>query len=381
MLFAFRIGGETYKLSQAGVEQSVRHANPKPIDKHYVIVNGRRYPPKQVVSAATGRPVVSFTTMEANRVLKKLGFELGISTESQPTLKTESEALFEMYLSASGLINFSFEEALEGFSARADYTLWLDGQKILFEVKEFRSTPDDFRVGTRAYDPYRPIREKINAGREKFRGLKEHPCCLVLYNAGKPLIHLGWQFVYGAMLGNMAVRIPFDRGRGTLLEEEAHTGFYGGEGKMIRCSGGQPVEPQNRTISSIAVLEQFPVGKHRFDIQVRSMEGQLRRELTLDEYLEMIDRTRGTEQDISLSQLRLVICENPYRYTPLPRTIFCGPYDERYGLDERTGDRITRLFAGEQILALERSTEREKSPMERIIEESQKKGETISGDR
>jgi hypothetical protein len=372
MLFVFRIGGETYKLSQAGVEQSVRHANPKPIDKHYVVVNGRRYPPKQVLSAATGRPVVSFTTMEANRVLKKLGFELGVSTENQPTLKTESEALFEMYLSASGLTNFGFEEALEGSSSRPDYTLWLDGQMILFEVKEFHSTPDDFTLGSGAYDSYRPIREKINAGREKFRGLKEHPCCLVLYNAGKPLVHLGWQFVYGAMLGNMAFRIPFDRDRGTLVVEHAQAGFYGAGGKMIRSSGGQPLEPQNRTISSIVVLEQFPVGKRRFDIQVRAMEGQLRRELTLEEYLEMIDRTRGTDQDISLSQLRLVICENPYSYTPLPRAIFCGPYDERYGLDERTGDRITRVFAGEQILALERLTETQKSPMQRIVEESMK---------
>jgi len=377
-IHSFRLGGESYKLSRAQVEQSVSHADPRAIDKHYVVVNRRRYPPKQVLSAATGRPVVSFTTMEANRILKKLGFELGVSTENQPAIKTESESLFEMYLNASGLTNFAFEETLEGYSSRPDYTLWLEGQKILFEVKEFRSTPDDFSLGFGAYDPYRPIREKINAGREKFRGRGEHPCCLLLYNAGKTLVQLEWQFIYGAMLGNMAIRIPFDRGRGTLVDKDAQTGFLGGGGKMIRYSEGQPLEPQNRTISSIAVLEQFPVGKRRFDLQVRAVEEQLHRKLTLDEYLEMIDRTRGTDRDISLSQLRLVICENPYCCTPLPRTIFCGPYDERYGLDERTGDRITRIFAGEQILALERSTEREKSPMERVIEESMKKGKAPS---
>jgi hypothetical protein len=377
-ILSFRLGGESYKLSRAEVEQSVRHADPRAIDKHYVAVNGRRYPPKQVLSAATGRPVVSFTTMEANRVLRRLGFELGVSNEGERTIKTESEALFETYLNATGLTTFSFEEVIDGSSSRPDYTLWHDGQMMLFEVKEFHSTPDDFRLGSGAYDPYRPIREKINAGREKFRGVREHPCCLVLYNAGKPLVHLEWQFVYGAMLGNMAIRIPFDRGRGTLVEEETQTGFYGGGGKMIRYSGGKPLEPQNRTISAIAVLERFPVGKRRFDIQVRAMEEQLRRRLTLDEYLEMIDRTRGTDRDISLSQLRLVVCENPYCYTPLPRAIFCGAYDERYGLDERTGGRITRVFAGEQILALERSTEREKSPMERIIEESMKKRKAMS---
>jgi hypothetical protein len=177
-ILSFRLGGETFRLSRAELERSVRHTAPKPIEKHFVVVSGRRYPPKQVISAATGRPA--------------------------------------------------------------------------------------------------------------------------------------------------------------------------------------------------------PVGKRRFDIHVNATENQLRCRFTLEEYLEEIDRARGTERDISLSQLRLVICENPYCYTPLPRAIFCGPYDERYGVDERSGDQITRIFAGEQILALETASGREKSRMERIIDESMRKRKATS---
>jgi hypothetical protein len=44
--------------------------------KYYVEFRERRYPIKQVLSAATGLPKVSFTTMHAYRVLRELGFEV-----------------------------------------------------------------------------------------------------------------------------------------------------------------------------------------------------------------------------------------------------------------------------------------------------------------
>jgi hypothetical protein len=357
------------------VEQSVRHAEPRAIDKHYVVVNRRKYPPKQVVSAATGKPVVSFTTMEANRVLKKLGFELGMSTESQPRIFTESETLFEAYLNASGLINHSFEKAIEGTSARPDYTLWFEGREIAFEVKEFHATAEDFRLGSGGYDPYGPIRQKIDDGRSKFRDLKDHCCCLVLYNREKPLVDLSWEFIYGALLGNIAVRMPFDPVRG-LLPDQSETGFFGGGGKGIRYAKGTPptpLEPQNRTISALLVLEQMGVGRRRFDIALTRRKAELGRRLTLDEHLEEIEKARGTERDVSLSQLRVVVCENPYARISLPRELFRGPYDERYGLDETTRNCIVRLYAGEQINQLDSQEGPEQSPIQRLIDEDSRR--------
>ena len=65
------------------------------------------------------------------------------------------------------------------------------GEEILFEVKEFRATEDDFRPGGGAYDSYRPIRKKIDKGCEEFRDLESYCCCLVLYNPEVPLVDLG----------------------------------------------------------------------------------------------------------------------------------------------------------------------------------------------
>src|SRR5205823_1455110 len=46
----------------------------EPIQKHLVEIDGGVFPPKQVFAAVTGRARQSFTTMEAQRVLTRLGF-------------------------------------------------------------------------------------------------------------------------------------------------------------------------------------------------------------------------------------------------------------------------------------------------------------------
>jgi hypothetical protein len=50
---------------------------PDPVAQHYVVVNGRRYPPKQVISLVTGLDRADFTTHQARRILLRLGFGTG----------------------------------------------------------------------------------------------------------------------------------------------------------------------------------------------------------------------------------------------------------------------------------------------------------------
>jgi hypothetical protein len=76
------------------------------------------------------------------------------------------------------------------------------------------------------------------------------------------------------------------------------------------------------------------------------------------------------DQDWSLTQLRMVVCMNPYAKIPLPRVIFQGRYDEQCGLDEATPGRIRRLYAGEHIRQMEAQEASIKSPMQSIIEDS-----------
>ena len=70
----FTIAGQTFELERAAIERAAEQLLPDPVREHYVIISGRRYPPKQVISSATGLDRADFTTHQARRVLKRLGF-------------------------------------------------------------------------------------------------------------------------------------------------------------------------------------------------------------------------------------------------------------------------------------------------------------------
>jgi hypothetical protein len=70
----FTISGERFELEPADVERCLTHLLPDPVHEHYVVVRGRRFPPKQVLSCVTGLDRADFTTHQARRILKRLGF-------------------------------------------------------------------------------------------------------------------------------------------------------------------------------------------------------------------------------------------------------------------------------------------------------------------
>jgi hypothetical protein len=70
----FTVGGESYDLTREQVNAVMKDATVEPIQKHGVEIGGRLFPPKQVFATVTGRARQSFTTMEAQRVLTRLGF-------------------------------------------------------------------------------------------------------------------------------------------------------------------------------------------------------------------------------------------------------------------------------------------------------------------
>lgn len=62
------------------VERKLERVLPEPLREHYVVVCSRRYPPKQVLSEVTGLDRADFTTHQARRVLKRLGFTAARAT-------------------------------------------------------------------------------------------------------------------------------------------------------------------------------------------------------------------------------------------------------------------------------------------------------------
>jgi len=68
------VGGRQFDFSKVEIERRMRGVQPEPIREHLVEVLDTVYPPKQVLAAVTGWERTSFTTMEAQRVLSRVGF-------------------------------------------------------------------------------------------------------------------------------------------------------------------------------------------------------------------------------------------------------------------------------------------------------------------
>ncbi len=72
----FIIGGRELDTTMDEVVRRMRGERPEPIREHLVEISGIEFPPKQVLEHVSGFDRRSYTTMEANRVLKRLGFTL-----------------------------------------------------------------------------------------------------------------------------------------------------------------------------------------------------------------------------------------------------------------------------------------------------------------
>jgi hypothetical protein len=71
------VAGHQYRLDSRGVEAALDGELPEPIHEHFVVINGRRWPPKQVLALVTGLDRADFTTHQARRALTRLGFPAG----------------------------------------------------------------------------------------------------------------------------------------------------------------------------------------------------------------------------------------------------------------------------------------------------------------
>jgi hypothetical protein len=70
----FTISGRKFALEPESIKHCMHGLLPDPLHEHYVVVEGRRFPPKQVIACATGLDRADFTTHQARRILRRLGF-------------------------------------------------------------------------------------------------------------------------------------------------------------------------------------------------------------------------------------------------------------------------------------------------------------------
>jgi hypothetical protein len=78
------VSGHQYDLDSRSVQEALQGVLPEPIQEHFVVINGRRWPPKQVLALVTGLDRADFTTHQARRALTRLGFTAGRSSSPRP---------------------------------------------------------------------------------------------------------------------------------------------------------------------------------------------------------------------------------------------------------------------------------------------------------
>ena len=117
-----KVGGRTFNETSETVRRKMRGVEPEPIREHYVDIDGTKFPPKQVLAAVTKWDRLSFTTLEAQRVLSKLGFACrrigeptGHSREYSPNIEDAVQRLLAV---ESELV--IFKQALVGLTARVE---------------------------------------------------------------------------------------------------------------------------------------------------------------------------------------------------------------------------------------------------------------------
>ncbi|HET8526583.1 MAG TPA: hypothetical protein VFM81_08080 [Actinomycetota bacterium] len=71
------IAQQEFVLDRDEVARRLQDEMPEPLGDHYVVVAGRRFPPKQVIGLVTGLDRADFNTHQARRILSRLGFTVG----------------------------------------------------------------------------------------------------------------------------------------------------------------------------------------------------------------------------------------------------------------------------------------------------------------
>jgi hypothetical protein len=86
------VSGHQYDLEARRVELALQGVLPEPIQEHFVVINGRRWPPKQVLALVTGLDRADFTTHQARRALTRLGFPAGRAVNARARRQEASSA-------------------------------------------------------------------------------------------------------------------------------------------------------------------------------------------------------------------------------------------------------------------------------------------------
>jgi hypothetical protein len=246
--------------------------------------------------------------------------------------RTIGEARFEAYLRGMDY-PFEFEKEYAGKRKRPDYTVTNNGVS-LFDVKD---ADPKLPTGFTQFDPHLGIIRRIDAGRKKFKEFKEFPCCIVLQNNGNIFMDIEHPVtMLGAMYGKVGFAIPIRVGAGVPTEPAPPI-------QQRFLDGAQMLPDKNTTISALVSLRRVAVGKRRLR-RIR----QENPDLGFNDAVAIATERFGADFFDEMQE-GVIVWENVHARLPLPKALFNGPFDERWGLD---GTDMACIFCGSELAEL-----------------------------
>jgi len=224
--------------------------------------------------------------------------------------------LFERYLREQG-VAFQHEPELPGVSQRIDYVVeHRECGKILLEIKDIENPPPG--LGMSAFDPLKPIRMHIEAGKKKFKNTADYLCVLVLAAPLGSFVMLKDPLtITGAMYGNPGFLIPVNTGHGIPDQARIEKVYLIGEGKMIRRTGSQ-----NTRIAAIVTIVEHRIWHHAMRKYINTDNGKSRDERAWD----VTNRDVGLP-DFEATMIGVSVWENAVAPRKLPKDLFKGDMD------------------------------------------------------
>ena len=107
---------------------------------------------------------------------------------------------------------------------------------------------------------------------------------------------------------------------------------------------------QNTRISSVVILSHFPHKQRLIEIESAQLKKDLGRAPNWEDFCRLAEEFDHKYIGRPDSVLRSVVYENPFAGRPLPRDIFIGPCDERWGSEDGC---MQRVFVGPEVQKIE----------------------------
>jgi hypothetical protein len=234
--------------------------------------------------------------------------------------KDPGELMFERYLAKHGGEILAYEPDL-GTRKRADYLVRVAGQEVVVEVKSFDTQlplPVPGSGGFVPGPPFNAVRKKITVAAEQLKGITSRPLVVILANPQHLPLPLSANQMIAAMYGDHEVTFTDD-------------GLQWRAGRNGRLHVDEPdgtVRGNHPYLSAVAVLRCTDAADALAVAWLQQDDGRYPNPLAA--YTAALARAEqaGVHGDtVSLDVFETV----SEAAVPLPRTVFTGPTDTRWG--------------------------------------------------